>query len=164
MKIFQNIYVETIQLCWIILLPCSACLLKSQVTYSSAFIMDLSMIFKAFLIKMVVHFQFLRRVHAFLTQLDSSIAPCWNRECNQQAKYQLVMQTTCWDVFLAVTWYSTGNGFPAIRQVWIKFQRENWATDPQLYFLSILQVKHQNRGSPCRFIASQGIMPLLHIN
>lgn len=57
--------------------------------------MDLSMIFKAFLIKMVVHFQFLSSVHVFLTQLDSSIAPFWNRECNQQAKYQLVMQTTC---------------------------------------------------------------------
>lgn len=51
-----------------------------------------------------------------------------------------------------------GNGFLAIRQVWIKFQRENWATDPQLFFLNILQAKPQTRANPCRITASQCIM------
>jgi len=42
------------------------------------------------------------------------------------------------------------------------FKELSWY--PRFYFLSILQVKPQNRERPCRFIVPQGIMPLLHIN
>lgn len=100
-KIFQNIYYETFQLCWIVLLLCSASFWQSTRGYYSAYI-SFTMVgfydfYSFFLIKMVVYFQ-------LTTCLPH---PTWlicyfllERGVQSTNKNYLVMQTTFETCFL----------------------------------------------------------------